>query len=46
MQGAMNRKLYLIPSLNLVITKLGASGRADGQSFNEAFWDALMEAKL
>lgn len=46
MQGAMDRKLYLIPSLNLVITRLGASGRANDQSFNEAFWSAIMKAKL
>jgi CubicO group peptidase (beta-lactamase class C family) len=46
MQGAMDRKLYLVPSLNLVITRLGANGRANNQSFNEAFWSALMEAKL
>ena len=45
MQGAGDRKLYSVPSLGLVITRLGASGTADGVSFNEAFWQALMEAR-
>jgi CubicO group peptidase (beta-lactamase class C family) len=45
MQGALDRKLYLVPSLGLVITRLGASGAAQGSSFNDAFWEALMQAK-
>ena len=45
MQGARDRKLYNIPSLGLVITRLGDSGRADGVSFNDAFWQTLMKAK-
>jgi hypothetical protein len=44
MQGALDRKLYLVPSLNLVITRLGSNGGANGASFNDAFWEALMEA--
>jgi CubicO group peptidase (beta-lactamase class C family) len=44
MQGALDRKLYLVPSLNLVITRLGSNGDANGSSFNDAFWEALMEA--
>ena len=44
MQGALDRKLYLVPSLNLVITRLGSNGDANGSSFNDAFWKALMEA--
>jgi len=44
MQGALDRKLYLVPSLNLVITRLGSNGAADGSSFNDAFWEALKEA--
>lgn len=44
MQGAGDRKLYLVPSLNLVITRLGYTGAKDGVSFNEAFWEALMKA--
>ena len=44
MQGAGDRKLYLVPSLDLVITRLGYTGAADGKSFNEAFWEALMKA--
>ena len=45
MQGARDRKLYSIPSLGLIITRLGDNGNADGVSFNEAFWEALMKAK-
>ena len=45
MQGALDRKLYLVPSLNLIVTRLGSAGSAGGQSFNEAFWKALMKAK-
>ena len=44
MQGAGDRKLYLVPSLGLVISRLGYTGSADGISFNEAFWEALMKA--
>lgn len=45
MQGAMDRKLYIVPSLNLVIARLGASGEAEGVNFNNAFWGALMSAR-
>ncbi|MDB2445226.1 beta-lactamase family protein [Gammaproteobacteria bacterium] len=45
MQGAQGRKLYLVPSLNLLITRLGESGSADGVTFNTAFWKALLKAK-
>ena len=45
MQGAMDRKLYLVPSLDLVVTRLGAAGNADGKAFNDAFWEALMAAR-
>lgn len=44
MQGAADRKLYLVPSLNLVVTRLGFSGELDGESFNKAFWTALSAA--
>ena len=44
MQGALDRKLYLVPSLNLVVTRLGAAGGDDFYGFNEAFWQALMKA--
>lgn len=44
MQGAEDRKLYLVPSLNLIVTRLGYSGAAGGEGFNEAFWRALMVA--
>ena len=45
MQGRNDRKLYSIPSLGLVITRLGDSGTADGVRFDDAFWQALMQAK-
>ena len=44
MQGAGDRKLYLVPSLNLVVSRLGFYGDKDGVSFNDAFWTALMQA--
>ncbi len=45
MLGALDRKLYIVPSLDLVVARLGDSGAADGQSFNAAFWEALMRAR-
>jgi len=45
MQGALDSKLYLVSSLNLIVIRLGSSGSAGGKSFNEAFWEALMRAK-
>ncbi|MFM1895335.1 MAG: hypothetical protein RLZZ385_409 [Pseudomonadota bacterium] len=45
MQGAHDRKLYIVPSLGLVITRLGAAGGDDSSSFNDAFWQALMAAR-
>ncbi len=44
MQGAEDRKLYLVPSLNLIVTRLGYSGVEDGEGFNNAFWRTLMLA--
>ena len=44
MQGAGDRKLYLVPSLKLVVSRLGFYGDKDGVSFNDAFWTALMRA--
>jgi len=44
MQGAGDRKLYLVPSLNLVVTRLGYTGGVAGSSFNSAFWEELMKA--
>jgi len=44
MQGAADRKWYQVPSLNLIVTRLGASGSQRGGSLNELFWDALMKA--
>ena len=45
MQEARDRKLYSVPSLGLIVTRLGDAGSADGVSFNDAFWQALMKAK-
>lgn len=44
MQGAGDRKLYLVPSMGLVISRLGYTGGRAGDSFNDAFWEALMRA--
>lgn len=44
MQGALDRKLYLVPSLDIVVARLGSNGAAGGRSFNSAFWEALMDA--
>lgn len=44
MQGAGDRKLYLVPSLDLVVTRLGFTGGSVDSSFNEAFWAALIKA--
>ena len=43
-QGACDRKLYVVPSLDLVVTRLGDAGSRDGSSFNDAFWEQLIEA--
>lgn len=44
MQGAGDRKLYLVPGLNLVIARLGFTGSRPRSSFNDAFWQALQKA--
>ena len=46
MQGAQDRKLYIVPSLNLVIARMGSTGTRDGQDFNDAFWEVLMKARI
>ena len=43
-QGARDRKLYVVPSLNLVVSRLGDDGSREGSSFNDAFWERLVEA--
>ena len=43
-QGARDRKLYVVPSLDLVVSRLGDNGSRDGSLFNDAFWERLMEA--
>ena len=39
--GAVDRKLYVVPSLGLVVTRLGNS---TGPAFQNDFWKLLMEA--
>jgi CubicO group peptidase (beta-lactamase class C family) len=39
--GAVDRKLYIVPSLGLVVTRLGAN---TGPAFDNEFWKALMAA--
>ena len=39
--GALGRKLYVVPSLNLVVTRLGDTPAPD---FNDVFWSHLMVA--
>ena len=43
-QGARDRKLYVAPGLDLVVARLGDTGSREGSSFNDAFWERLMEA--
>ena len=43
-QGARDRKLYVVSSLDLVVARLGDNGSRDGSSFNDAFWKRLIEA--
>jgi CubicO group peptidase (beta-lactamase class C family) len=39
--GAVDRKLYVVPSLDLVVTRLGNSA---GPAFQDEFWKLLMQA--
>lgn len=43
-QGARDRKLYVVPSLDLVVSRLGDNGSLEGSSFNDAFWEHLIDA--
>jgi CubicO group peptidase (beta-lactamase class C family) len=40
-QGALDRKCYVVPSLGLVVTRLGDQ---TGEAFNNEFWQLLMKA--
>jgi CubicO group peptidase (beta-lactamase class C family) len=40
-QGALGRKCYVVPSMKLVVTRLGDE---PGDAFNEEFWALLMKA--
>lgn len=43
--GALGRKIYVVPSLQLVVTRTGANSDAQGEPpFDEAFWQLLMKA--
>jgi hypothetical protein len=39
--GALDRKCYIVPSLGLVVTRLGDQ---TGEAFNNEFWKLLMKA--
>ena len=41
--GALNRRCFVVPSLQLVVTRLGAA-LDDGRSFDRKFWRLLMDA--
>ncbi|MDB2499430.1 beta-lactamase family protein [bacterium] len=41
-QGALQRKLYVVPSMNLVVTRLG--NQPSTKDFNNQFWKRLMAA--
>jgi hypothetical protein len=40
-QGALGRKVYVVPSLGLVVVRLGD---APADDFNQRFWELLMAA--
>ena len=40
--GAQGRKVYVVPSLQLVVTRLGTN---PGDSFDEEFWSRLMKGR-
>ena len=43
--GALGRKCYVVPSMNLVVTRLGASPRkTKNREFDREFWRMLMKA--
>jgi CubicO group peptidase (beta-lactamase class C family) len=42
-KGALNRRCFVVPSLDLVVTRLGDQPLA-GRRFDEQFWKLLMEA--
>jgi CubicO group peptidase (beta-lactamase class C family) len=44
-QGALGRKLYIVPGLGLVVTRLGDAPEIKGQEdFNNGFWKRIMAA--
>ncbi len=46
--GAADRKLYVVPSLSLVVTRLGAAAgppAAAGSSFDSELWERLLAAR-
>lgn len=45
--GALGRKCYVVPSLELVVTRLGDTSEGTGQArFDGEFWRLLMDARL
>tara|TARA_R110002049_G_scaffold72490_6_gene187416 strand:- start:110900 stop:111976 length:1077 start_codon:yes stop_codon:yes gene_type:complete len=46
-KGALGRKCYVVPSLNLVVTRLGDDPNAPGRkNFDTEFWRLLMESQV
>jgi len=44
--GALGRKLYVVPSLGLVVTRLGDAPEVRGEeAFDQGFWKRLMQAR-
>ena len=44
--GAMGRKVYVVRSLGLVVTRTGDNADQKGEApFDEAFWAALIKAR-
>ena len=44
--GALGRKCYVVPSLDLVVVRLGDTPEQQGQKrFDQEFWRLLMLAK-
>ena len=42
--GALNRRCFVVPSLQLVVTRLGDRPKGVGKAFDAEFWKLLMAA--
>ncbi|MDE0507695.1 MAG: serine hydrolase [Gammaproteobacteria bacterium] len=43
-RGALDRKLYVVPSMNLIVVRLGSASGYRFAAFDDEFWGALMQA--